>query len=148
MFSDDTKHTNLGKVDITSEHGNRTGLWQTVERGLLGMYKFIPPSSNHRLNMNCRASKEYDSSKRHKIVPNGYNLGRDWLVDRAVKGGRWKGMWWKAEVEWRTDLIDSGKKGQLFFYFLDDAFQQPKSPGVNHGIPQDGRIAVLTVSRQ
>ncbi|KIM40923.1 hypothetical protein M413DRAFT_445701 [Hebeloma cylindrosporum] len=76
------------------------------------------------------ASKEYDSSKRHKIVPNGYNLGRDWLVDRAVEGSRWKGMWWKAEVEWRTDLIESGKKG------------------VNHGIAQDGRIAVLTVNRQ
>ena len=125
MFSDDTKHINLGKVDITSGHGNRTGLWQTAERGLLGMYKFIPPSSNHLFNMNRRASKEYDSSKRHKIVPNGYNLGRDWLVDRAVKGGRWKGMWWKAEVEWRTDLIDSGKKGQLFFISSMKHFNNP-----------------------
>lgn len=149
MFSDGTKHTNMGKVDITSGHGNRTVLWQTAGRGLLGMCKFIPPSSDHRFNMNCSASKEYDSSKRHKIVPNGYNLGRDWLVDRAVEGGRWKGMWWKAEVEWRTDLIDSGKKGQLFFIFsLKHPHQQPKSLGVNHGIPQDGRIAVLTVYRQ
>jgi hypothetical protein len=44
-------------------------------------------------------------------VPNGYNLGRDWLVDRAIEGRRWKSMWWKAEVEWREDLIDEGKKG-------------------------------------
>ncbi|KAF8625920.1 hypothetical protein AX17_006646 [Amanita inopinata Kibby_2008] len=54
---------------------------------------------------------------------------RDWLVDRAVAGGRWKGKWWKAEVEWRTDLIRAGKDG------------------VNHGIPQDGRVAILTVHR-
>lgn len=76
------------------------------------------------------ASKEYNSCKRHKIVPNGYNIGRDWLVNRAVEGGQWKGMRWKAEVEWRTDLIESGEKE------------------VNHGIPQDGRIAILTVFRQ
>lgn len=26
-------------------------------------------------------------------------------------GGMWKGMWWKADVEWRTDLIEEGKEG-------------------------------------
>ncbi|PPQ68826.1 hypothetical protein CVT25_008874 [Psilocybe cyanescens] len=75
------------------------------------------------------ASKELDSSKHHTIVPNGYNLGRDWLVERAVTGGHWKGYWWKANVEWRSDLLEEGKKG------------------VNHGITQDGRVAVLTVLR-
>ncbi|KIJ99520.1 hypothetical protein K443DRAFT_170677 [Laccaria amethystina LaAM-08-1] len=75
------------------------------------------------------ASKELDSSKHHTIVPNGYNLGRDWLVDRAVEGGRWKGRWWKAEVEYRTDLLEAGRKG------------------VNHHIAQDGRVAILTVNR-
>ncbi|KAF5377979.1 hypothetical protein D9615_006667 [Tricholomella constricta] len=75
-------------------------------------------------------SKEENSRKNHKIVPNGYNLGRNWLVDRAISGSRWKGRWWKAEVEWRTDLLTPGSKG------------------VNHGIAQDGRVAVLTVNRQ
>lgn len=75
------------------------------------------------------ASKELDSRKRHTISPDGYNIGRDWLVERAVQGGKWKGMWWQADVEWRTDLIEAGKKG------------------VNHGIAQDGRIAILTVVR-
>jgi len=75
------------------------------------------------------ASKELDSSRRHIISPDGYNIGRDRFVERAVLGGSWKGMWWKAHVEWRTDLIKEGKKG------------------VNHGIAQDGRIAVLTVVR-
>ncbi|SJL07815.1 uncharacterized protein ARMOST_11167 [Armillaria ostoyae] len=75
------------------------------------------------------ASKEEDSSKNHKIVPNGYNLGRDWLVERAVAGSRWKGRWWKAELTWRDDLLEAG------------------NDGVNHGIEQDGRVAVLTVIR-
>lgn len=61
--------------------------------------------------MLARASKEEDSSKRHTIVPNGYNLGRDWLVKRAVKGGHWKDYWWKAGVEWRMDLLQEGSDG-------------------------------------
>ncbi|KAG2009733.1 hypothetical protein CC2G_012631 [Coprinopsis cinerea AmutBmut pab1-1] len=76
------------------------------------------------------ASKEYDSSRNHMIVPNGYNLGRDWFVKRALKGTNWNGRWWKAQVEWRTDLLEKGNKD------------------VNHGIAQDGRVAVMTVIRQ
>ena len=110
--------TNLEKVDITSGHGNRMGLWQTAGHGLLGVYTYSTVISSRRpfnFKLNCRASKEYNSCKRHKIIPNGYNIGRDWLVKHAVEGGRWKGMRWKAEVEWRTDLIESGEKGRLFF---------------------------------
>ena len=65
-----------------------------------------------------RASKELDSSKRHTISPDGYNIGRDWFVGRAVLGGSWKGMWWKADVEWRTDLIKEGKEGLPLRYSL------------------------------
>jgi hypothetical protein len=68
------------------------------------MINFVPTSK-------IRASKELDSSQRHTISPDGYNVGRDWLVERAVQGGMWKGMWWKADVEWRADLIEEGKKG-------------------------------------
>ncbi|KIY46722.1 hypothetical protein FISHEDRAFT_75334 [Fistulina hepatica ATCC 64428] len=75
------------------------------------------------------ASLEQDSSKNHMIVPNGYNLGRDWLVERAISGSHWKGKWWKAEVEWRNDLLPPGNEG------------------VNHGIKQDGWVAILTVNR-
>lgn len=41
-------------------------------------------------------------------------LGRDWLVDRAVAGSRWKGRWWRADIEWRTDLLSPGNKGRGF----------------------------------
>jgi hypothetical protein len=62
-----------------------------------------------------RASKEEPSQKRHKISKDGYNLGRDWFVQRALAGSHWKGhqIWWQAEVEWRTDLLESGNKGAL-----------------------------------
>ncbi|THH18361.1 hypothetical protein EW146_g2602 [Bondarzewia mesenterica] len=75
------------------------------------------------------ASKEEHSRKNHKIVEDGYNVGRDWLVDRAVSGSHFKGIWWKAEVDWRTGLLEPG------------------NDGVNHGIEQDGRVALLTVRR-
>lgn len=90
----------------------------------LALHSFHRPSN---FNLNCRASKEYSSCKRHKIIPNGYNIGRDWLVDRAVEGGRWKGMRWKAEVEWRSDLIESGQKRQLFFPFPSLPTSQPQT---------------------
>ena len=45
-------------------------------------------------------------------MPNGYNLGRDWFVERAVEGSHWKGMWWTAELEWRTDLLEEGADGK------------------------------------
>jgi hypothetical protein len=61
----------------------------------------------------CSASKEEPSQKRHKIVKDGYNLGRDWFVKRALAGGVWKGhhIWWRATVEWRTGLLEPGSKG-------------------------------------
>lgn len=103
---------------------------------------------NNFLTSEIRASKELDSTKRHTISPDGYNIGRDWLVERAVRGGRWKGMWWKADVEWRTDLIKEGKKGLPLRYSLSiKAYNFFVKKGVNHGIAQDGRVAILTVVR-
>jgi len=74
-------------------------------------------------------SQEEHAVKNHMIVPDGYNRGRDLLVKRALKGSRWRGMWWATEVEWREDLLEEGNEG------------------VNHGIEQDGRVAILTVIR-
>ncbi|KAI0344375.1 hypothetical protein BDW22DRAFT_1412865 [Trametopsis cervina] len=75
------------------------------------------------------ASKEKDSSKNHQIDDDGYNLGREFFVNRAVEGSHWQGVWWRAEVGWRTGLMPSGNKS------------------INHGIPVDGRVAILTVHR-
>ncbi|KAF7364858.1 hypothetical protein MVEN_00356100 [Mycena venus] len=109
------------------------------------------------------ASKEEDSRRGHTIVANGYNLGRDWLVEQALAGSElwlrrgetpefwapspgdetpapapegwpWPGtggehLQWRAEVEWVSGLLEPGRRG------------------VNHGIAQDGRVAVLKVLR-
>ena len=46
------------------------------------------------------------------IVPDGYNIGRDWFVEKATAGSNWKGMWWKADVEWRKGLLEPGGRGE------------------------------------
>jgi hypothetical protein len=96
------------------------------------------------------ASKEEPTAKKHMIVPDGYNIGRDWFVEKATAGSHWKGMWWKADVEWRQGLLEPGKHGKcapqqpLFQMILHS---RSPSPGVNHGIEQDGIVAILTIHR-
>lgn len=46
------------------------------------------------------------------IVPNGYNIGRDWFVEKATAGSYSRGMWWKADVEWREGLLEPGNHGE------------------------------------
>ncbi|KAI0031005.1 hypothetical protein K488DRAFT_28354, partial [Vararia minispora EC-137] len=75
------------------------------------------------------ASQEEHSRKNHMISEDGYNRGRDWFVSRTVAGTHFKGIWWEASVEWKKGLIPPGRKG------------------VNHGIAQDGRVAILTIQR-
>ncbi|KLO14789.1 hypothetical protein SCHPADRAFT_902930 [Schizopora paradoxa] len=75
-------------------------------------------------------SKEENSGKQHKIVEDGYNVGRDLLVDRASRVSHHNGMWWKAVVEWNEDDL-----------------LKPGAEGINHNIAQDGRVAILTVQR-
>ncbi|KAF9031457.1 hypothetical protein BJ165DRAFT_1358303 [Panaeolus papilionaceus] len=108
-------------------------IWGTCWESIAGGQHFRAWKQNGTLaNSNAwfiGASKERDSSRRHIIVADGWNLGRDWFVQRAIQGGKWKDNWWKAEVEWRTDLLEEGDEG------------------INHHIPQDGRVAVLTVNR-
>lgn len=64
------------------------------------------------------------------IIPDGYNIGRDFLVAQAISSPtHWNSLWWQAEVEWVEGLLEPG------------------NDGVNHGIDQDGLVAVLTVTR-
>jgi len=75
------------------------------------------------------ASKEKYVGKHHEIDDDGYNRGRDFIVEHAVAGGRHKNMWWQADVEWKEGLLEPGWEG------------------VNHNISQDGLVAILTVRR-
>jgi len=76
------------------------------------------------------ASKEMPASENHNIVTNGYNLGRDELVAHATKAGgtKFKGVHYTTQVEYVTGLL------------------APGSQGINHGIAQDGVVALLTIT--
>ncbi|GAA5927414.1 hypothetical protein JCM1841_000464 [Sporobolomyces salmonicolor] len=73
------------------------------------------------------ASKEVDFRGKHKITEDGYNIGRDLIVQKAVAGTKYLGRTWEAEVEWVEGLL------------------APGSDGIAHGIAQDGKVAVLTI---
>ncbi len=95
------------------------------------------------------------------IVEDGYNIGRDWLVERAIQGTHYKNRWWRADIEWNeNDLLVPGKEGKCLFSSMISPLFLPISihlltpmsssyhrVGVNHGIKQDGRVAILTVNR-
>ncbi|KZV95071.1 hypothetical protein EXIGLDRAFT_735968 [Exidia glandulosa HHB12029] len=72
-------------------------------------------------------SAEESGSKHHAIIPDGYNIGRDLLVSRAVAEDNEE---WKASVDWVQGLMEPGSKG------------------INHRIPVDGLVAVLTVRKR
>ncbi|GAA6020598.1 hypothetical protein JCM8202_006316 [Rhodotorula sphaerocarpa] len=74
------------------------------------------------------ASKEVDLRGKHKIAHDGYNLGRNLLVEKATGGSSYLNRRYEARVEWVEDLLDPG------------------SEGMAHGIAQDGRVAILTVT--
>lgn len=121
------------KIELILARQHYFPVWGTCWESLAGGHHFRAWKQNGtEANSGAwfiGASKELDSRQHHTIVPNGWNLGRDWFVNRAVEGTRHHGRWWKADVEWRMDLLEEG------------------SDGINHGIAQDGRVGVLTVKR-
>ena len=138
------EHGSLGTYSSKHQRFSMATL-APIHRGL-----FVMPSLT--LLFHCpRSSEEMDSSKNHMIVDDGYNRGRNYIVARATTGSHWKGTWWKAEVEWKDGLLESGNRGPYRPHFIlstivlmrnDDA-----AIGVNHGIEQDGLVAILTVYR-
>jgi len=106
-------------------------MWGTCWESLAGGNHFRSWKQNGT-NANTGAwflavSAELSSRHNHMIRPDGYNIGRDLLVERAVRGGNWKSDWWKADVDWVEGLLQPGKRG------------------INHNISIDGLVAVLTV---
>jgi len=54
-------------------------------------------------------------------------------------------MRWKADVVWRDDLLQAGSDGEPIM--ISNVRLLILVSGVNHGIAQDGRVAILTVNR-
>lgn len=74
-------------------------------------------------------SSERNLLHRHKIRPDGYNQGRDLLVNASLEGGTFRNWEWGAQVQFIRGLLEPGKHN------------------INHGHWQDGRVAVLTIER-
>ncbi|KAF8070459.1 hypothetical protein FPV67DRAFT_1668312 [Lyophyllum atratum] len=73
-------------------------------------------------------SQERDLSYHHGIIPDGYNIGRDRFVNTAVGKRSYLGTTYETTVQDVIGLLGQG------------------SEGVNHGIPQDGIVKLLTVT--
>ncbi|KDR75129.1 hypothetical protein GALMADRAFT_34737, partial [Galerina marginata CBS 339.88] len=72
-------------------------------------------------------SQEEDLEDHHTIAPNGYNIGRDNFVKKAVGKKQFLLKTYTTTVQDVTGLLPAG------------------SAGVNHGISQDGVVKLLTV---
>lgn len=58
----------------------------------------------------------------HKIVENGYNIGRDLIVDKAIKGTRYLGRSWETSVVYVEGLLPPGSEGEFSDFFLSSGF--------------------------
>jgi len=94
-------------------------IWGTCWESLAGGNHFRAWKQQDSGAWFLAVSKEKYVGDNHQIIDDGYNIGRDYLVARATRKG--------ARVEWRDDLLVEGDEG------------------INHGIAQDGMVAVLTV---
>ncbi|KAJ6500397.1 hypothetical protein C8R45DRAFT_977494 [Mycena sanguinolenta] len=75
------------------------------------------------------ASREDPITEEHNIVPNGYNIGRDQVVEAATAGVvSFSGVDYTTTVEYVPDLLPAG------------------SAGINHNISIDGMTAILTIT--
>ncbi|KAG6327925.1 hypothetical protein ID866_11164, partial [Astraeus odoratus] len=73
-------------------------------------------------------SQEEPATENHDIVPDGYDVGRDSLVAAAAGETSFNGVTYMTTAVNVTGLLTPG------------------SQGVNHGISQDGTVALLTVT--
>ncbi|GAA6005772.1 hypothetical protein JCM11491_004003 [Sporobolomyces phaffii] len=79
-------------------------------------------------------SKEFNLAKNHKILPNGYDLGRDELVEIALDPAGTRSPVSDALYQTSVEAV-SGR----------DYFGRVEHKEINHGEAIDGRIAILTV---
>ncbi|KAG1896698.1 uncharacterized protein F5891DRAFT_582881 [Suillus fuscotomentosus] len=73
-------------------------------------------------------SREEPITEDHDVVPDGYNIGRNQLVSVAVGKTWYNGVKYHTVAQNTTGLLKAG------------------ADGVNHGIAQDGIVALLTVT--
>jgi hypothetical protein len=102
--------------------------WESLVGGNhFRVYQQNGPQANSGA-MFLAASREWDAPiHHHNIVKDGYNLGRDQLVQAAVGVHKYGKVTYNTTVTNITTLLPPGANG------------------VNHNITQDGMVALLTV---
>ncbi|EJU02566.1 hypothetical protein DACRYDRAFT_94372 [Dacryopinax primogenitus] len=132
----DPQQANLGDgngaVDQLVEYRENYNLGGTCLESLIGgnhLRGWIQngPSANSGAWF-LAVSQEENVAEGHNIVPNGYNIGRDNLVANANAWAADQSAY-SLTVEYVSGLLPSG------------------SNGINHGISQDGQVAVITVTK-
>lgn len=48
-----------------------------------------------------------------QIAHDGYNIGRDLIVQKALEGTRYLGRSWTTTVDWVEGLLPAGSDGEL-----------------------------------
>ncbi|KAJ6557820.1 hypothetical protein B0H19DRAFT_1261413 [Mycena capillaripes] len=115
-------------MELREDFGSTTlgTCWESVVGGNhLRVYRQNGPAANSGA-LFLAVSKEENVSKHHTISPNGYNTGRDLLVQRATGKTSFKGVKYTTTAHNISGLMSPG------------------SEGVNHGIATDGIVVLLT----
>jgi hypothetical protein len=117
-------------MELRNDFGNPDvgTCWESLVGGNhLRMWRQNGPKANTGA-LFLAVSKEENVSHGHTISKNGYNAGRDALVKSALKLSKYRGVKYHTVAQNISGLIPAGSKG------------------VNHGIPTDGIVVLLTVT--
>jgi len=117
-------------IELRNDYGNEIlgTCWESL---VGGNHLRVWHQSGHLATTNAlflAVSEEENVSHGHTIKPNGYNLGRDALVKSAAGLKKHGGVKYNTVVQRLTGLVPAG------------------STGINHGIPTDGVVVLLTVT--
>ncbi|KAF8647148.1 hypothetical protein AX16_006979 [Volvariella volvacea WC 439] len=101
--------------------------WESLAGGNhLRAYPQNGPRANSRA-LFLAVSQQKSIFEQHAIVPDGYNIGRDRLVEAALGRRSFAGVTYETTVQSLPGLLPVG------------------STGINHGIAIDGVVKMLTV---
>ncbi|KAH9991649.1 hypothetical protein BJV74DRAFT_413426 [Russula compacta] len=117
-------------IELRNDYGNADigSCWESLAGGNhLRLFRQNGPSAPTNA-LFLAVSEEENVFEGHNIAPDGYDVGRESLVKSALRLKKYKGVKYHVTLENITGLIPPG------------------SNGVNHGIPIDGVVALLTVT--
>jgi len=117
-------------MELRNDYGNLDigTCWESLVGGNhLRLWRQNGPQA-HTNALFLAVSEEENVFEGHTIAPNGYNSGRDSFVKSAVELKEYQGIKYNTVARNITGLIPPG------------------STGINHGIPTDGIVVLLTVT--